>query len=62
MKVNNKRSIYYSTLYCQTCGLKMVIPRKTNNRRPVGHIKTMFCSNCQKQTDFIEEPEHSLGT
>lgn len=61
MKINNKHAMYYSTLYCQICGLKMVIPRKLAHKRPIGHIKTMYCSTCQQKTNFIEEPEHPFN-
>ena len=49
-----KRAMYYSTLYCTKCGLKMVIPRPVSRKRPEGHIKTMYCAKCGKKTDFRE--------
>ena len=45
---------FYSTLICQSCGLKMTIPRPRAQKRKEGHIKTMYCAKCKKTRDFIE--------
>ena len=52
---------YYSTLICQTCGLKMTIPRPRSKRRAEGHIKTMYCAKCKATRDFIESNYKSMG-
>ena len=49
-----KKVMYYSTLHCKECNLLMVIPRPVSHKRPEGHIKTMYCAVCKKETDFIE--------
>ena len=49
-----RKAMYYSTLYCKECNSKMIIPRPVNHKRPEGHIKTMYCYKCKKETDFIE--------
>ena len=54
MKVNNKKSVYYSVLHCSCCNMQMVIPRLNAHKREINHIKTMYCAKCQKTTDFIE--------
>ena len=49
------RKYISSTLHCSICNLQMQIPRPMGKRRPEGHIKTMYCANCGKITDFIEQ-------
>lgn len=39
---------------CPKCGEKFPIPRRDNRKRPRGHIKTIYCPFCRKETDMIE--------
>lgn len=52
MRDVNKK--YYSSLYCTECGLRMTIPRYRGSKRKEGHIKTMWCANCNDMRDFVE--------
>lgn len=44
----------YSDLFCTECGTKMVVPRSKSQTREKGHVKTMFCYKCNKDTIFRE--------
>ena len=52
------RNTIIDILECTECGLEMFVPRKKTSMRQNGHIKTMWCVNCQKKTDFVE---HTKG-
>nr|DAW56167.1 MAG TPA: 30S ribosomal protein S3 [Caudoviricetes sp.] len=52
---------FYSSLICKECGLRMTIPRRRNQIRPEGHIKTMYCGMCGKITDFVENNNRSMA-
>lgn len=43
-----------SKLLCEQCGTEMLIPRKRGQRRERGHIKHMYCYNCEEVTPFVE--------
>lgn len=45
---------FYSTLICQECGQRMIIPRRADRKRGENHIKTMYCGICKETRDFIE--------
>lgn len=51
----SKLSVVMSTLFCEECNTKFVIPRKRGTLRPSGHIKHMYCHKCKKTQPFIEE-------
>ena len=40
---------------CTECGAKRECPKK--RRTKIGHIKTMYCFSCMKETDFIQIEE-----
>lgn len=52
------RSYFVSILKCSVCGNTMYVPRKKDEKRGVGHIKTMYCPYCKKKQDFVEKGEH----
>jgi len=43
-----------SDAYCEECGVRTTIPRRKNSARKQGHLKTLYCWNCKKDTRFIE--------
>lgn len=46
-----------SDMYCCECGAYMPIPRNPAEQREKGHMKTMWCFRCQKETLFKEVRE-----
>lgn len=41
--------------YCSQCGQKGIpIPRKKGSERESGHLKKIFCLNCQRETNHVE--------
>lgn len=41
--------------YCFQCGQKGIpIPRKKGSERESGHLKKIFCLNCQRETNHVE--------
>lgn len=41
---------------CEGCTAnKIQLPRKKGDMREKGHIKTMWCYKCKKETDHIEQ-------
>lgn len=52
------RKFYVSTLYCSVCKNKAFVPRKHDEKRKIGHVKTMWCPYCQKKQNFIERGEY----
>ena len=51
---SRNRNYKISILVCSVCGNEMYIPRRAGRLRPKRHIKTMYCSKCDRKTDFIE--------
>lgn len=44
-----------SSMYCTCCGQKgVIIPRKASQQREPGHLKKLYCLNCQRETNFVE--------
>ena len=52
------RAFGISVLVCPTCGKQMYVPRKHDDKRKIGHVKTMWCPYCQKKQNFIEKGEY----
>lgn len=47
--------IKMSDFYCTQCGGKGInIWRKRGQERPAGHLKKLFCLNCQQETNHVE--------
>ena len=47
--------IYGNEFYCCFCGKKGIpIVRKSSHSRPSGHLKKLFCLNCNKECNFCE--------
>lgn len=47
--------ITISDFYCTKCGKKgMPIPRKIGAQRQGGHLKRLFCLNCQEEVNHVE--------
>ena len=49
-----KRKTYYTDLICPECGKIQVIYRRRTMQKKIGHIKDLWCPNCQKVCKFIE--------
>ena len=47
---------YENEFYCTSCGKKLLfnIPRIVGQQRPAGHLKKIFCFNCNEQKNFVE--------
>ena len=44
-----------SDFYCTVCAKKGIpIIRKPSQQREAGHLKKLFCLNCQKETNHVE--------
>ena len=54
-KTKNIRNISLSDFYCTKCGTKG-IPcfRTVGKEREPGHLKKLFCLNCQKEQNMAE--------
>ncbi|MBR3673979.1 MAG: hypothetical protein IKN65_06850 [Clostridia bacterium] len=51
----NIRNLSISDFYCTQCGLKGVpILRTAGREREPGHLKKLFCLNCQKECNMVE--------
>ncbi len=49
------RHIMLSDFYCTKCGNKGVpIFRTVGQEREPGHLKKLFCLNCQEETNMVE--------
>ena len=46
---------FLSEFYCVECGRKGIpILRRPSQQREAGHLKKLFCLNCQKETNHAE--------
>lgn len=49
------QAIFKSDFYCTCCGKQGIpIARKIGKQREAGHLKKLFCLNCQKETNHVE--------
>ena len=49
------KNVNFSQFYCTICGQKgLDIPRRKGAEREAGHLKKIFCLNCQKETNHCE--------
>ena len=54
-KSKNIRNIALSDFYCTCCGCKGIpIFRISGQEREPGHLKRLFCLNCQKEVNMAE--------
>lgn len=54
-KSKNIRNITLSDFYCTCCGCKGIpIFRTVGQEREPGHLKKLFCLNCQKEVNMVE--------
>lgn len=52
-----------SKFYCTKCGCEGIpIFRKGNQRREAGHLKKIYCLNCQKEVNHVEVTEDLCGS
>ena len=55
MNKRNLRNLVISDFYCTCCGLKnFPIVRKVGREREPGHLKKLFCLNCQTEKNMVE--------
>lgn len=50
----NSRNISISTFKCTECGETIELPRKNGQAREKGHLKTVYCIKCKKDTKHEE--------
>lgn len=51
----SRLNVIMSEFYCTQCGKKgLPIWRKKGSEREGGHLKKIFCFNCQKETNHCE--------
>lgn len=43
-----------SDFYCTCCGKKGIPIFRAGRVREPGHLKKLYCINCQKETNFVE--------
>lgn len=52
----------FSDMYCTQCGHKGIPVQRNNGReRESGHLKKMFCLNCQKEVNMVEIRDFGSG-
>lgn len=54
-----RQKMVQSSLFCEDCGAKMIIPRKEAQKRELNHVKHMHCYKCKEVKPFIEKQEDS---
>ena len=55
--MSNKQKTQMTNLVCLECGSIMMIHRKMSNLKKVGHIKHLYCIDCDKRTPHYEVKE-----
>ena len=54
-KTKGNRNITLSDFYCTKCGMKGIpVFRTIGQEREPGHLKKLFCLNCQEETNAAE--------
>lgn len=48
------RYMKMSQFICKSCGMEIDLPRLHCGQRKNGHIKTIYCPGCKKESDFKE--------
>lgn len=55
MAKRKKEKFLISEFYCTYCGKKgLPVIRKEGRKREGGHLKKLYCLNCQKETNHVE--------
>ena len=49
-----KKHFVISTFICQTCGMKIPLPRVHGQQRENGHVKDVYCPSCKCDRKFTE--------
>ena len=53
--IKDIRKCTFSDFYCTCCGMKGVpIIRKPGKQKEPGHLKKLFCLNCQTEKNMVE--------
>ena len=53
--MGKNKTFIKSEFYCTCCGKKGIpIARKPGQQREPGHLKKLFCLNCQEETNHVE--------
>ena len=51
----NPNHVTISDFYCTNCGKQGIsIPRKADQQREAGHLKSLWCPNCRKVVNHVE--------
>ena len=51
---------FISQFFCTECGNEGIpLPRPESKKRESGHLKTLYCNYCKKETNFVEVRDHS---
>lgn len=53
-RTSERRNFVISYFHCPFCNWLVTVPRRKENLRPINHIKTLYCPNCRKEFDGIE--------
>ncbi len=53
-------SYVISYFRCPQCGFRMSVPRKKKRLRAAGHIKDLYCPNCDKIVKMQENAYRTL--
>lgn len=49
------RNMTESQMYCTECGCRNIpVQRKIGKEREPGHLKRMYCVNCNKEVNMVE--------
>lgn len=60
-RTKDVRSLMLSNFYCTRCGCKSIpVFRQAGKEREPGHLKKMFCLNCQTETNMAEIRPYGL--
>jgi hypothetical protein len=55
MGKKNNNGFTISRMFCTECGKEgVMVPRQVGKQREAGHLKKMFCLECQKTTNHAE--------
>lgn len=53
----NRNRLRETYVICPDCGNAQKIWRRMAKCKSVGHIKTIYCYVCKKETDHVEQPK-----
>jgi len=52
--MSRNKKVVISDFYCTRCGERGIPIARTGKMREPGHLKKLYCLNCNKQTNFVE--------